>query len=88
GKLDLSELISLIQACDGLVAASTGPLHLAAGLGIASVGLFANEAPIWAERWHPVGANARWLSSATRTSSGHLDIQPSQVWDELLTLLD
>lgn len=88
GKLDLSELISMIQACDGLVAASTGPLHLAAGLGIASVGLFANEAPIWAERWHPVGANARWLSSATRTSSGHLDIQPSQVWDELLTLLD
>jgi ADP-heptose:LPS heptosyltransferase len=33
GRLDLDELLALIGACDGLVACSTGPMHLSAALG-------------------------------------------------------
>ena len=41
GQLSLSQLVELIAHCDGLVAASTGPLHLAAAFGIRAVGLYA-----------------------------------------------
>ncbi|NQV01659.1 MAG: glycosyltransferase family 9 protein, partial [Bacteroidia bacterium] len=41
GKLTLPELMDFIQECDGLVAASTGPLHLAAAFGKVAIGLYA-----------------------------------------------
>jgi heptosyltransferase III len=40
GKLSLSEFISFISSCDGVVACSTGPLHIAASLGKTAVGLY------------------------------------------------
>jgi len=61
GKLSLSELMSLISASDGLVAASTGPLHLAAALGIMAVGIYAPMRPIFPQRWAPIGKNASYL---------------------------
>jgi ADP-heptose:LPS heptosyltransferase len=79
GQMNLDQLLSLIAAADGLIASSTGPLHMAAGLGTPCVGLYAADAPMWPERWHPMGAHASWLSSATRTSSGHLDIAVNEV---------
>jgi ADP-heptose:LPS heptosyltransferase len=62
GKLTLKELINLIASSDALVAASTGPLHLAAALGIRAVGLYAPMRPIFPQRWAPVGKNATWLA--------------------------
>jgi heptosyltransferase-3 len=61
GKLKLDELISFIAAADGLVAASTGPLHIAAALGKKAVGLFAPMRPIHPGRWAPLGKNAEYL---------------------------
>ena len=61
GKLSLPEFISLISECNGLVAASTGPLHLAAALGIRAVGLYAPMRPIFPQRWAPVGPKASFL---------------------------
>ena len=61
GKLSLSEFMSLISRCDGLVAASTGPLHLAAALGIRAVGIYAPMRPIFPQRWAPIGKNAMYL---------------------------
>lgn len=61
GKLKLEELISFIDAADGLVAASTGPLHIAAALGKKAVGLFAPMRPIHPGRWAPLGTNAKYL---------------------------
>jgi ADP-heptose:LPS heptosyltransferase len=61
GKLTLPELITLIGSSDGLVAASTGPLHIAAALGIRAVGLYAPMRPIFPQRWAPVGKNATYL---------------------------
>jgi heptosyltransferase III len=61
GKLTLSELISFIAACDGLIAASTGPLHIAAALGKHALGLYAPMKPIYPKRWAPLGKNADYL---------------------------
>ena len=81
GQLELEQLMSLIHASKGLLASSTGPLHLAATLGTPCVGLYGNEAPVWPERWHPVGAKARWLVAKDEDENGGLDIPIAAVWE-------
>jgi ADP-heptose:LPS heptosyltransferase len=61
GKLSVAELLSYINSCDGLVAASTGPLHIAAALGKRAIGIYAPMRPIFPERWAPLGKNATFL---------------------------
>jgi ADP-heptose:LPS heptosyltransferase len=58
GKLGLDRLIQLIGACDALVAASTGPLHIAAACGIRAIGLYSPKRPIHPGRWAPIGKGA------------------------------
>jgi ADP-heptose:LPS heptosyltransferase len=58
GKLTLDQLITFIDGCDTLVAASTGPLHIASALGIQAIGLFTPKRPMHPGRWAPIGANA------------------------------
>lgn len=64
GKLSLAELISFINHADALVAASTGPLHLAAVLGKKAIGIYPSERPIHPGRWSPIGKNTATLVSA------------------------
>ncbi|HQW88018.1 MAG TPA: glycosyltransferase family 9 protein, partial [Flavobacteriales bacterium] len=61
GRLSLEQLVALIGSADGLVAASTGPLHIAAACGIRAVGLFAPRRPIHPGRWAPIGRDAHAL---------------------------
>jgi ADP-heptose:LPS heptosyltransferase len=61
GQLDLAELIALLARVDGLIAASTGPLHVAAAVGIHALGLFAATPPIHPGRWAPLGPRAEVL---------------------------
>lgn len=61
GKLNLKQFISFINHADALVAASTGPLHIASALGKTAVGLFAPMRPIHPGRWMPVGKKAKFL---------------------------
>jgi len=61
GKLSLQQFIVFINAADGLVAASTGPLHIAAALGKKAIGLFSSMRPIHPGRWMPVGNDAHAL---------------------------
>ncbi|MBA4368188.1 MAG: glycosyl transferase family 9 [Desulfobacterium sp.] len=61
GKFDLNQLIAFISITDGLVAASTGPLHIAAALGKKAVGLFAPMKPIHPGRWAPLGKDVHIL---------------------------
>jgi heptosyltransferase III len=61
GKLSLDELISFINECDGLVACSTGPLHIAAALGKPVCGIYPPMKPIHPGRWAPLGKNATVL---------------------------
>lgn len=58
GKMNLKQFISFINAADALVAASTGPLHIASALGKKAIGLFAPIRPIHPGRWMPVGKDA------------------------------
>jgi len=62
GKVSLSGLCELISRADGLIAASTGPVHLAANFGIHTLGLYAPIKPMHAGRWGPVGKQAEVLN--------------------------
>lgn len=59
GKLSLDELIAFIAQCDGLIAASTGPLHIAAALGKHAVGIYPPIRPMHPGRWAPLGKHAK-----------------------------
>jgi heptosyltransferase III len=61
GRFTLPELISFIGAADALVAASTGPLHIAAALGKLAIGLYPPIRPMHPGRWAPLGVNAHVL---------------------------
>ncbi|MBS1643725.1 MAG: glycosyltransferase family 9 protein [Bacteroidetes bacterium] len=55
GLMDLSQFIAFIHAADALVAASTGPLHLAAALGRKAIGIYPPIRPMHPGRWAPLG---------------------------------
>lgn len=61
GKLSLQQFIAFINNCDGLVAASTGPLHIAAALNKEAIGLFSPKRPIHPGRWMPLGRKAHTI---------------------------
>lgn len=61
GKLSLTQLMALIGKADALVAASTGPLHIAAAAGIRTIGLFNMKRPMHPGRWAPLGTDAHVL---------------------------
>ena len=61
GTMSLDELISFINACDGIVAASTGPLHIAAALAKHTIGIYPPIKPMDPTRWASLGKNATYL---------------------------
>ena len=61
GQLALPEFIAFLAAADGLVAGSTGPLHLAAALGRHALGLYPPIQPMHPGRWAPLGPRAEYL---------------------------
>jgi len=61
GKFTLQELMSFIAAADALVAASTGPLHIAAALGKTAIGIYPPIRPMHPGRWAPLGKKANYL---------------------------
>ena len=61
GQLSLPQLVAFIAAADGLVAGSTGPLHLAAALGRHALGLYPPIRPMHPGRWGPLGPHAEFL---------------------------
>ncbi|HEY0055608.1 MAG TPA: glycosyltransferase family 9 protein [Pedobacter sp.] len=63
GQFSLVEFISFVKNSDGLLASGTGPVHLAAALGINSLGLYPNKRPIHAGRWAPLGVKASTITS-------------------------
>lgn len=71
GKLSLAELAAFISRCSGLVACSTGPLHMAAALGIRAVGLYSSKRPMHPGRWAPLGPKATYLVQRLRSNAIH-----------------
>lgn len=63
GKMTLDELVSFIANVDYLVAASTGPLHIAGLCQKRAIGLFSDTRPIHPGRWKPLGDDVSILVS-------------------------
>lgn len=59
GAMPLSQFISFIKHCDGMVAASTGPIHLAAVSGRDAIGIYPPIRPSHPGRWKPVGPKVK-----------------------------
>lgn len=75
GQMTLEELIAFIAHADALVAASTGPLHLAGILNKHAIGLFSSVKPIHSGRWKPLGKNVLIFEDKKNTDfSQPLDI--------------
>jgi ADP-heptose:LPS heptosyltransferase len=55
GLLTISELGALLQMCQLMISNDSGPLHLAASLGVATIGLFGPESP---DFYGPLGPHA------------------------------
>jgi len=95
GHLTLDELITFMTACDGLIAGSTGPLHLAAALGLHTLGLYQSKLAI-NKRWAPIGRSATTLYSSTRCQGDKrltscpciLDIDPQSVKTQIMSWFD
>ena len=93
GKLSLGQLMSFLSQAGGLVAASTGPLHLAAALGIDAIGLYPPIRPMHPGRWAPIGPKAKVFvrqgeCEDCRKSGAcacMLGIPPASIRDYLLT---
>ncbi|HEX5624942.1 MAG TPA: glycosyltransferase family 9 protein, partial [Saprospiraceae bacterium] len=96
GSLSLAELISLIQASDGMLSNSTGPMHIAAACGKHVIGLFANYTPIHPDRWAPIGGKAEVILAEKACDGCPSDescacmagIQPDLVLHRILNWLD
>lgn len=59
GLFSLEEFISFINKSDALIAASTGPLHIASVLGINALGIYPPIRPMHPGRWKPIGGNTK-----------------------------
>lgn len=64
----LDQLMSFAAAADGAVAASTGPLHIAAALGVRTLGLYPARETRVLGRWQPLGAQAEVVMPADDTA--------------------
>lgn len=92
GVFSLSEFISFIGKVDGLIAASTGPLHIASILGVNALGLYPPIRPMHPGRWRPIGEKTKVFSKNEECSKCRetqycecmLSINPN----DILTYLD
>jgi len=84
GKFNLEEFITFIENTDGILAASTGPLHIAAAAEKYALGLYPFEPPIHAGRWAPVGIKASYLSEKKSSNHNYLNISIKEVEELIL----
>jgi ADP-heptose:LPS heptosyltransferase len=58
-KVNLRELVALIQRCDVLVCNDSGPMHIAGALGVPTVSVFGSGIQQW---FSPLGEGHRVLT--------------------------
>jgi ADP-heptose:LPS heptosyltransferase len=91
GADTLEQYMQRIASSAGLVASSTGPLHMASLLGQACVGLFPPKQGVNKVRWggmSPAGANLQLPQDCEKTCSNHdcdcmRALSPALVWQAL-----
>lgn len=84
GKLSLSELIGLIGTCDGLLACSTGPLHIAGVSNIHCLGLYPQKRPMHAGRWRPIGTKSEFIEEKTISKEKFLAVDVDEVHERIV----
>ncbi|MGB8954479.1 MAG: glycosyltransferase family 9 protein, partial [Tumebacillaceae bacterium] len=60
GRTSLHELAALLSLCKVFVGNDSGPMHLAAAMGVRTIGLFGPNTPV---KWGPLGAGNHVLSA-------------------------
>jgi ADP-heptose:LPS heptosyltransferase/GT2 family glycosyltransferase len=70
GKLDLLDLPTFLMACSLFVGNNSGPKHIAAGLGVPTVGIHSGN--VDAREWGPVGPRALAVRRAMECSPCYL----------------
>lgn len=87
GKMTLEQLIAFIGRCHILVAASTGPLHIAGLSNIKTIGLFSEQRPLHPGRWMPLGKQVTIITQEPKAqSTSLLNISVERVKSEILAL--
>ena len=76
GRFSLQEYVRFIGNADGLIACSTGPLHIASAMGKLALGIYPPYRPIHPGRWRPIGENACVL-----TAKGD-ELAPRHLWNQ------
>jgi heptosyltransferase-2 len=63
GETTIAQLAALLSQCSLLISNDSGPVHMAAGVGIPVVSIFTRNQPgINPERWRPLGGRSRVVS--------------------------
>jgi len=92
GLLNLEETIALISKAKGLIANSTGIIHIAAALGVSVLGLYPNKPQLSANRWGPWTKNRRIVrppqSNDLQKNDDMSLISVDKVYRELIQLLN
>lgn len=83
GMMTLKEFISFIYHSNGLIAASTGPLHVAAALGNNALGLYPPMRPIFPQRWAPIGPKASFLVGKTNCNKCQEDVSKCECMNQI-----
>lgn len=93
GLMTLDDMVAFLNSCDGIVAASTGPLHIAAALGKHALGIYPPIRPLHPVRWSPVGIKAEYIvankeCSTCRNNPANCtcisDISPAMVEERIM----
>ncbi len=82
-RLNLRDLMALIKNSDLLIAGSTGVLHIAAALGVPTIGLFDSKLKDHVTLWHPLGKGHLVLVPKNDLS----EITPDTVMEEVSKVL-
>lgn len=95
GRTDLSELVALLRLAKGCITNDTGTMHLAAAVGIPTVGIFATL--ISPAHWFPLGPKVAAIFHPSECSCYQIEqcpdsrclrsIQPRDIWTALQRLL-
>lgn len=75
GKLDLRELLILIDNSDLFIANSTGPIHIAGALNKNIIGLYPNEEVMSSTRWKPLSDNCVVVNPTVENDMNSIDVK-------------
>ncbi|MCB0722761.1 MAG: glycosyltransferase family 9 protein [Ignavibacteriae bacterium] len=86
GKINLRELMILIDGCQLFMSNSTGPIHIAGALNKKIIGFYPNSRPINATRWGPPGDN-NYIFTPKDDSDEMNKIEVNEVIDKVKDML-